>query len=189
MIDRTQNRAMFFLQIILVAAILIPTSSSSSTSLKKFIENGRVESIGIGDQAERIVSIFGSQYLIEDVKAPKSAREIRLLHKGNLVVKFTLNDRGRIFLIDVYSSYGTKEGIGVGSTLSDAEKAYGKSRIAPTDVGYWVTFENLKGIGFLLDDRDIPRELRRIPDDVITKEQEAQILRIGTATIIAIQIF
>jgi hypothetical protein len=169
--------------------ILMPIMPLSSPSSKRFIDDGRIDSIGIGDQAEKILSAFGNRYLIQDVKAPRSAREIKLLDKGNLVIKFTIDDKGHIILIDVYSSYGTKEGIGVGSTLSDAEKAYGEGRVGPTDVGYWVTFEKLKGIGFLLNDSDIPSELRRIPDDVITKEKERQILGIGRARIVAIQIF
>jgi hypothetical protein len=188
MTNSIQKRAMMLLSIVIVIAILMPTLTLSS-SLKTVIEDRRIDSIGIGDQAQKIVSTFGNRYLVVDEKKAMSAREIKLLDQGDTVVKFTIDDKGHILLIDVYASYGTKEGIGVGSTLSDAQRAYGEGRIGPTDAGYWVTFDKLKGVSFLLNDSDIPKGLRRIPDDVITKAQEREILAIGRARIIAIEIF
>lgn len=41
---------------------------------------------------------------------------------------------------------------------------------------------------FLIDERDIPASLRGIPDDVISSEQESQILSLQSARIVMARI-
>jgi hypothetical protein len=73
-------------------------------------------------------------------------------------------------------------------TLAQAQERYGRGNLDPTDAGYFIWFERKKGILFLLDDRDIPKPLRGIPDDAMTPALERKILRVGNARIVAVRV-
>jgi len=103
-------------------------------------------------------------------------------------MKISIKD-DKVFLIDVYALFSTDKNIHPGSILSKLLDTYGKGRINPTDAGYYVFFDEMPGIQFLINSKDIPQALQNIPDDVITEKQEKEILNLKKARISAIQIF
>jgi hypothetical protein len=151
--------------------------------------NGKsIENVGIGDSVEKIHLIFETRYKITDETPPHSIRTVGLYENEKLIIKFSIGPDKKIIFIDVYNNYITSEHIGVGSTLKDAKKTYGKGELSPTDEGYLITFKKKKGFAFLLDDENIPKEFRNIPDDVFTKKHERKILRINNIAIKSIKI-
>jgi hypothetical protein len=150
--------------------------------------DGAVESVKIGDSAKKIFSTFESRFQVSDVTKPQCARTITLSRDRNTIAVFSIDGEGRIFLIEIRGIFRTVENIGHASTLADGMNLYGRGSVTPTDQGYLVTFEKMKGISFLLSNDDIPNELRNIPDDVFTPDQEKRILELGKARIVAIQI-
>ncbi len=148
----------------------------------------KVGDIGIGDSSDKIHKVFNSTYKIKIVKKPGHVKEVFVSQDHDMVMKLSVDEKDKIFLIDVYSSYSTIKNIYPGSTLSAVLTAYGKGKINPTDAGYFVYFDDLPGIQFLIDNNYVPSKLRGIPDDVINEEQEKQILNLKNAKISEIQI-
>jgi hypothetical protein len=95
---------------------------------------------------------------------------------------------GRVFLIDSTERCATVEGIGPGVTLGRAQQIYGAGKTDPTDSGYFVWFPPRGQIEFLLDQRDIPKELRDIPDDVFSADNERAILGLSQARVSAVRV-
>lgn len=151
-------------------------------------EDGAIESVKIGDSDEKIFSTFKTRYHVSEETDPRQARTITLSRNKKTIATFSIDGEGHIFFIEVRSNYRTVENIGPGSTLSEAIGVYGNGTVSPTDTGYLVTFEKMQNISFLLNNNDIPKDLRNIPDDVFTQDQEKRILDLGKARIIAIQI-
>lgn len=177
------------INLFILYCLILQTSYVSASSERCIIDDGGIHSIRIGDSVPKIFSVFESQYDIRDIKKPDYVRQISVLDKGKVIFEFSIDSGGKIFLIDIYGHCVTKENIGRGSTLFDAISTYGQGSLDPTDRGYYVFFEKLKGVLFLLNDDDIPKELRNIPDDALTLEEEKRILSIGKIRILAIQIF
>ncbi|MBI4378655.1 MAG: hypothetical protein HY578_06125 [Nitrospinae bacterium] len=179
--------------IFIIIGLLVCFSIETVLSNKLIIKDGVIESIKIGESAKKIFSIFKSRYRIDDVTKPHSVRTITLFRDSKKVITFSIDPtdpKERIFLIYVYSDYVTPENIGSGSTLFEAINVYGNGNIIPTDEGYMIAFNRLKGIAFLLNNDGIPKELQNIPDDVFTPEQEKKIMAFAKKIrISAIQIF
>lgn len=152
------------------------------------IINGAIMGIKIGDQAEKIFSTFESGYRIVEEKKPYSVRMVNVFHGDQKIIKFSLDPDNKILFVDAYGNCATTEHIGVGSTLGDALKTYGKGRIMPTDEGYLIYFERIKGVFFLLDNQGIPKRLRNIPDDVFNRKQEKEILKLTNIRISSIKL-
>jgi len=177
------------LKFMMALALLFCIFTTQSLANNRTIRNGGIHGVRVGDPAEKIFSVFKSEYTINDTKGTDSARLITLQLGKKNIAKFTIDTKGKIFLIEVYADYVTQENIGCGSTLSEAISAYGKGKITPTDEGYIIEFQKKQGISFLLDNNDIPKELRNIPDDVFTPEQGKNIMSIGRIRILATQIY
>lgn len=173
----------------MVLSLLFCIFTTRSLANSRLIRNGAIHGVRVGDPAEKIFSVFKSEYTIKDTKKTDSARLITLQIGKRNIAKFSVDTKEKIFLIEVYSDYVTQENIGCGSALSDAINAYGDGKLTPTDGGYIIEFQKKKGISFLLKNDDIPKELRNIPDDVFTPDQERKIMNIGSIRILAIQIF
>ncbi len=101
---------------------------------------------------------------------------------------FSVDDHLRITTIDVEGPCLTKEGIGVGSTLADAVKVYGRPNVSPSDVGCYVGFKKLPWVGFLLSNDDLLENPCQIPDDEFTAKHERQVLKYRKARIVAIHL-
>jgi hypothetical protein len=180
-----------FYLIILLLFILLQTYASCVLAESKecVIRNNAVGPVKIGDSSDKIFSFYKSAYEIKEVNKPDYARQISLFKKDKVIMNFTIGSDNKIFLIDIFDQCVTPEKIGPGSLLLDAMKAYGNRQIVPTESGYYVYFKRPKGVMFLLNNKDIPKELRDIPDDVFTSADEKRILGINTIKIIAIQLF
>ena len=174
-------------KIILIVLIYIFFSSFANAN-DCLIENGKITGVGIGDTKEKIFSTFASKYQIVEKKKPNSVQTLNLYQNKKLILKFSLNADNKIIFIDAYGYCLTSEKIGIGTTISDAINTYGKCSLTPTDEGYLIDFEKTKKISFLLDNRAIPKRLRNIPDDVFTKKQEKEILKLKDIKIKSIKI-
>jgi hypothetical protein len=147
-----------------------------------------VDNIKIGDRADKIYSALKSKYAIETADRSNHLKEIIVRKDKKMIMKVSLKDDS-VFLIDVYALFSTSKDIHPGSTLSEVLEAYGKGEINPTDAGYYVYYDNMPGIQFLINNQDVPKKIRNIPDDIITGDQEKQILNLKAAKIAAIQIY
>jgi hypothetical protein len=146
--------------------------------------------VSLGDSgmvvAERLPA---PRYEVSTSRPPGSAAEVVVKASGVLRLKCALDSGGKVFAIDVYDpGCTTDEGIGPGSNLSSTLRAYGEGKIDPTDRGYFVFFDRLQGIEFLIDNRDIPPKLRDIPDDVLQKAQEQELLSLENAKISMVEV-
>jgi hypothetical protein len=103
-------------------------------------------------------------------------------------ITFAVNRNKKITMAYVEGPCATKEGVGVGSTLGEAIKAYGHPRLSPTDVGYYVGFRKIPWVTFLIDNKDISEKLRNIPDDELKPKQEKKILSNRNARIVEIRL-
>jgi hypothetical protein len=177
------------LKFMMVVTLLFCTFSIQSLANSHLIRNGAIDGVRVGDPAKKIFSVFNSRYIIKDTKKPGSARLIILQVGEKTVVKFSVDTNEKIFFIQVNADYVTQENIGCGSTLSEAISAYGNGNLGPTDEGYTIEFQKKQGMSFLLNNNDIPKELRNIPDDVFTADQERKIMSIWGIRILAIQIY
>ena len=152
------------------------------------IKGSTIEKVGIGDPAEKVYSVFESRYRIIGEEKPHSVSTLSLYQGNEVIMKVSLDPDNRVLFIDAYDKCVTLKQIGVGSTLRELIKTYGKGQITPTDEGYLINFKSAKSLAFLLDDRDIPKRLRNIPDDVFNESQEKEILRLKNVRVCSIKI-
>jgi hypothetical protein len=176
----------FFVFFQITILLVVPINSYSGTS--EIITNTGVKSVNVGDHSKSVRAIFGAPYKVVDSKKAQWARMLVVYEKKEKILQFSVDGNDKIFLIDIFGNFKTKEGIGVGSLLSQTAKAYGKGSIQPSDSGYYVYFESYPGLMFLLNNSEIPEDLRDIPDDVITEEEENKILKLKNVKISTIQI-
>ncbi len=173
---------------ILIAILILLSINGFATDNGTIITECSVGDIKIGDNTATIKETLKSRYTIKIVDRPNSSREISVFKNGTVIMKLSLKD-DRVFLIDVYAQFSTSKKIHSGSTLTEVFNAYGKGKINPTDSGYYVYFDGMPGIQFLINNNDVPDKLRNIPDDVISEEQEEGILNLKNAKISSIQIY
>jgi hypothetical protein len=162
---------------IIIVGVLLILLVGSALAQNNLITNDGIEGIRIGDSANKILPYFQKPYQIIDKKEQHAARTITVLKDNRRILEFSIDDKGGIFFIDIRGVYVTKDGVGCGSTIEDAIKAYGSPSLSPEDEGYLLYFERLKNISFLLNNKEIPKELRNIPDDVFEKKDQDRILK------------
>lgn len=175
--------------LLMVATALLGAPQVAALAGDPVIKNGAVESIRIGDSVEKVFATFGSRFQLKDLRPANAVRTVTLLRGSEKVITFSIGPDNRIVLIDIFSDYVTEEGLGKGSALSQALRAYGEAMLTPTDQGYLLTFKKFSGVGFLLNNKDIPKKLRDIPDDTFTPNHEKKILALGAIKIVSIQMF
>jgi hypothetical protein len=173
----------------IILSFLLVLLCNSANAYELLIKNGAVNGVGIGDTKEKISTTFSAKYQIVEEKRSGYMPTINLYQNKKKIAMFSIADN-KIVYIDLYDNCITAENIGIGSTLKDALKTYGRGQLASSDQGYLVYFfEKVKKLAFLLDDADIPKELRNIPDDVITEKQEKKIFCLKNVKIKAIKIY
>lgn len=184
------QRALCVVIALYVAACGAPSAHSADNERRCRADARGVDGIKLGDSAEKVLRQYSSTYDVKDLGAAGAAREIRITAKGNprAWILFTFESANRVVMIDSTFDCATREGLRVGKTLGDAVKAYGQPLLEPTDIGYYVFFDNPEGIGFLLRTSDIPEPLRDIPDDVLSDEQTDQIVSHSGARLDAIRV-
>jgi hypothetical protein len=188
MIDR-RIRQRIFETCCVLSIVSLPHVAIGQSCL---IDAGRVGDLRIGATKAEIVATLSSRYVVNEQTQPGAAptlvgrRRSDAIGSGPAVVVNLDGDRA--FLIDSYERCATKEGVGPGTTLGHAQAAYGRGQLDSTDLGYFVWFDRKKGVMFLLEDKDIPSSLRRLPDDVLTPAQESKILEVSKARILAVRV-
>ncbi len=187
--------AQFCCAMSLLSVLASPASYSQPPVCE--VQSGRVSSIRLGESIDQVFRAYQNDFEIVEVK-PRTSTDPLIPqgpHLFNVVEKsskrkwigFWVDEEKKI--LEAYITAGpcaTKEGIRVGSTLGQAISAYGRPELSPADVGYFVGFEKLPGIAFLLNDSDIPKRLRGIPDDELAAKQEREIVSYRRARIIEI---
>lgn len=155
------------------------------------IERNAVASVSVGDSTAEVMGAFAqAEYATKIVSLPGAAREILVQRAGKLMMRVTLDGTGHLSAMKVYDpACKTEKGIGPGSSVASVAKAYGRGNIASTDGGYVVHFEYLAGMMFLIENDDLPPDLKGIPDDVLSEAQERQILSVDQARIAAVEVF
>jgi hypothetical protein len=163
-----------------------------ATGQSCLIGAGRVGDVRIGATKAEILATLSSRYVVNEQTQPGAAPTLVGRRKSDAIASgpaVVVNlDGDRAFLIDSYERCATKEGVGPGTTLGHAQAAYGRGQLDSTDLGYFVWFDRKKGVMFLLDDKDIPSTLRRLPDDALTPAQESKILEVSKARILAVRV-
>lgn len=171
----------------LIVLILLGFASTAilANGVSCVVTTKRVGEISIGDSVDKVLYTYGSGYQIIQKQPPGSVHQVQITraHEATPFLLLYVDKNTKVLIIDVFGVCRTKEGVGVGSTLENAVRKYGKPIIGPSDMGYFVGFRKAQGITFLLDDDSLPKTLRGIPDDTITRKQEAQILAIKKARI------
>jgi len=155
------------------------------------LSRNQVAEVRIGMSRKEVLSLLSARYAVADVAPRGATRRVEARPRQNrsshpiVTVEF---DQDRAFLIDSYERCVTREGVGPGLTLSEFQLRYGRGKLDPTDLGYFVSFARQPGVTFLIDNQDVPQSLRGLLDDVITPAQEGQILNLNKATIVAVRV-
>lgn len=174
------------LMVLGVAASLCPACRQQCE-----IRTGQAGVVRLGASKDEVLKVLVNRYSVVEPAVPGQQTTLIVRAHGApadqpaFVVGF---HAGLVSIIDSYERCATAEGAGPGVTLGRAQQIYGAGRIDPTDIGYFVWFTQKKGTEFLLDQRDIPERLRNIPDDVLSPDNERDILGLTAARITAVRV-
>ena len=149
--------------------------------------------IRLGTPVQTIYNILQKDFSTTEEARTKALDPRVLVARENSSKKIwfyiTVDRKERAVFIDVVGPCLTADQIGIGSTFGQAIKVYGRPEVSPSDVGYLINFDKLPGVAFLLNDQDIPKNLRGIPDDVFKSEHKKELLKHRGAKIVAIQLY
>src|SRR5258707_543423 len=123
------------------------------------VQSGRINDIRIGDPIDKVYTAFEKDFVISEFKPPRTVRYFTVSEKSTQKkwFDFTVDKNYKIIIVDIQGPCFTKEGIGVGSTLDEATKTYGRPLVGPTNAGYEIGFAKIPGVTFILNDEDIPK--------------------------------
>jgi hypothetical protein len=193
---RYSIRSVRFLYIVAYACLVASQASYSQPMC--LVHSGRVNNIRLGDSIETALHAFQGDFDIVETKPerpsdpmiPQGPHLFTLVGKSNHQkwITFAIEDNRTIIEVDIRGSCKTKEGIGVGSTLGEAIKVYGRPLLDTSDIGYYVGFKRIPWVFFLLNDEDIPKRLRGIADDELAPKEEKEILSHHKARITEIRL-
>jgi hypothetical protein len=150
------------------------------------ITDERIGGVRLGASLAEVVDALRYTYSVDHHHQSDSASSV-VAHikdadrksKPAFIVWFNAD---RAFMIDTYQPCATREGVGPGMLLRRARDIYGAdAELYSADAGYFVSFAATRRVMFLLQDSDLPKELRGIPDDVLTPALEKKVLAIGSA--------
>jgi hypothetical protein len=187
-------------QLLVCASSLLYASSTHATDSKPMcdVQPGRINNIRLGGSIDQVFRTFEGNFEVSETKPrepegphiPRGPHTFDVREKSTREkwITFAVTNNNKILLAYVTGPCKTKKGIGPGSTLGQAIDAYGQPGLSPTDVGYYVGFRTLPRVGFLLDNSDIPKRLRGIPDDEVSPKEESDILKIHSARIVEIRL-
>ena len=175
---------------LLVALLLFITPAYANGGECAFDAKG-LERLKIGDPETKIREVFAKGYdIIEDSGGMAQRRvEIRKSSSTLRLYSFSMNNSDQVIFIDIFSACKNADGIGIGSRLGDARKRYGKAKLESTDAGYFVIFDRIPTIGFMLENKDLPKKLRNLPDDSLSAKAERSILATPSAKFSQIRIY
>jgi hypothetical protein len=184
------QRSVCVLAVVYLAACSVPPAFSTDNQRHCKADADGIDGIKLGDSAEKVLRRYSNAYEVKDMSRTGAAREIRVTTKDNPHAWsiFTFEPTNSVMMIDSTFDCVTPEGVRVGKSLGDAIRAYGAPLLEPTDTGYFVFFDRPKGLGFLLRNTDISKQLRNIPDDVLSDEQTKRILSHSGARLDAIRV-
>lgn len=177
-------------KIALIAVLVILNSALAQGGECVFDRNG-LRGIKVGDPEAKIREVFAAGYKVAEQSSQSAQRRVEVFQfsSNEKLYSFSLSSDGSVVFIDIYAPCRNSDGIGIGSRLGDAQKPYGKAKLEPTDTGYFVVFTRIPTVGFMLNNDDIPKKLRNLPDDSITKKIEQTILSMSHARISQIRIY
>ncbi len=147
--------------------------------------------IKIGDPEQKIREAFTADYSVAERSTQGAQRRIEVLQlpSRERLYSFSLSNDGRVVFIDIYAACRNRDGIGLGSRLGDAKKRYGNAKLEPTDTGYFVVFNRMPTVGFMLNNDDLPKKLRGLLDDSIDTKAERAILAASRARFSQVRIY
>jgi hypothetical protein len=174
----------------LMALLLFVTPTYGNGGECAFDSKG-LGQLKIGDPESKVRDIFASGYGITEHSGGIAQRrvEVRKSSSNGKLYSFSLSNDDRVMFIDIFGACKNADGIGIGSRLGDARKRYGKAKLEPTDAGYFVIFDRIPTIGFLLENKDLPKKLRNLPDDSTSTKSERSILATSNARFLQIRIY
>jgi len=145
----------------------------------------------IGDPESKVRELFASGYGIAEHSGGTAQRrvEVRKSSSNEKLYSFSLSNDDRVVFIDIFAACKNADGFGIGSRLGDARKRYGKAKLEPTDAAYFVVFDRIPTIGFMLESNDLPKKLRNLPDDSISTKVERSILATSGARFTQVRIY
>ena len=180
-------RAIAFVLAALLATA-VPAYGNGDTCL---FDSKGLASLKIGDPESKVREVFGSGYDTREHPGPMVQRriEVRRSTSSKNLYSIALGSNGEVMFIDILRSCKNADGVGIGTTLGVAKAKYGKAKLEPTDVGYFVIFDRMPRIGFMLANTDLPTKLRDLPDDSMSEKAESAILATSKAKFSQIRIY
>jgi hypothetical protein len=170
----------------IVGVLLTVASLNCHAQPTCLVESGRVMNIRLGGSIDQLSRISKKGFeIVENKPERPSTALVQRPHLFTLVkrssqqrwVVFAVDQNRKILEANVTGPCATRDGIGVGSTVGQAMKVYGKPDLTASDVGYYIGFPKLPGlIFFLIDSVDIPAHLRGFADDEMDLKLEKEIL-------------
>jgi len=174
--------------VLLTAFSVVPTYAEPSCVVRDDGVNG----IALGQEIDSALAALKKDFVVVERLRKDSLDPIAFLVKERSSGKtwFVLTvDRSKIVFLDIQGPCVTKERVGVGSTLGEAIKVYGRPSLSPLGGGYFVGFAAYPRLLFLLRNEDIPEALRGIPDDALSAKQTRTILAQSKARIEEMHLF
>lgn len=175
----------------LMTALLLFVSAAYGNGNECAFDAKGLASLKIGDPENRIREVFAGGYDVTEHGGGIAQRrvEIRKASSKEKLYSFSLSNRDEVVFIDIFADCRNADGIGVGTRLGDARKKYGNAKLETSDVGYFVVFDRMPTIGFLLEHRNLPEKLRNLPDDSMSAKSERSILAASATKFSQIRIY
>ena len=104
------------------------------------IGNDGFGGVRLGNSREEVIDYMTGRYSVAEEReggGPLAVIVGRARSRdASVSVKASLDRSGHVYIIDVYANCVTSDGVGPGSTLAEAQRAYGSAgAVSPTDSG------------------------------------------------------
>jgi len=174
-----------------LAALLATATPAYGNGGTCLFDSKGLAGLKIGDPESKVREVFGSGYDTREHSGQMMQRriEVRRSTSNENLYSIALGNSGEVMFIDILRSCKNADGVGIGTTLGAAKAKYGKAKLEPTDVGYFVIFDRMPSIGFMLANTDLPTKLRDLPDDSMSEKAERAILATSKAKFSQIRIY
>lgn len=175
---------------VLAASLLVAAPAYGNGDTCVFDARG-LATLRIGDPESKVREVFASGYKTTEHSSQRAQRriEVRRLSSDEKLYSISLSNSDQVMFIDILDACKNAEGVGIGSSLGDARRRYGKAKLEPADVGYFVIFDRIPTIGFMLANTDLPKKLRNLPDDSMSAKAERAILAASKAKFTQVRIY
>lgn len=175
----------------LLVAFFLFTAPAYGNGTECAFDAKGLERLKVGDPETKIRELFGSGYKITEHSGGMAQRRLDIGKSSSdeSLYSFSLSNSERVIFIDILGACKNADGIGIGSRLGDARAKYGKAKLEPADIGYFVIFDRIPSIGFMLENKDLPKKLRNLPDDSMSAKSERSILATSNAKFSRVRIY